>query len=451
MNRRAGRPQGRPRGSTEQANALAEFLLSLTSGMTVRELAGRYHVGKTLWGEYRSGQKIIPLELLRQLAQDRTPDERTRQVRMETAERLHAAALEAGPATEPAPALESAPHPESAPEQESAPTAAANPGAASAGRGHPRPLMLLGGGAAIVALVVLVLLVRLITVSAEVVSASCTSGTAVAATAASFTGVGVFAAGPGGRGVYQWNGTDEKGWTRIGEGAKRLWSGPAGLFSIGMDDCLYRYEGRPGSWSLIGGPGSDFTVSGSHVYGLAVDHSAVFEWDGRGMSWTPIGTPAARLYGGAPGLFATDAQGWIFRYSGSPHHWDFVGTSGASFALTGRYLYGLTPDRSAVNRWPDGERQPWGHAAGSAGELYGGAAGLFSADLSHTRLRVLTDEPGDGRWQDIGSAGAEVQVGSEGVYVLSMDRSQILYWSRDTGWQRIGGPAQTFAVGDSER
>ena len=62
MSRKVGRPQGKPKGSTEQANALAEFLLTLTTGMTVRRLAGRYHVSKTLWGEYRSGQKIIPLE-----------------------------------------------------------------------------------------------------------------------------------------------------------------------------------------------------------------------------------------------------------------------------------------------------------------------------------------------------------------------------------------------------
>ena len=67
MTGRVGRPQGRARGSTEQVNALAEFLLTLTSGMTVRELAGRYPVGKTLWGQYRSGQKIIPFELLTRL------------------------------------------------------------------------------------------------------------------------------------------------------------------------------------------------------------------------------------------------------------------------------------------------------------------------------------------------------------------------------------------------
>ncbi|MFD8380719.1 hypothetical protein ACFV2X_19575 [Streptomyces sp. NPDC059679] len=57
---RAGRPQGPSKGSAEEANALAGFLRELTAGMTVRELAERYRTSKTIWGEYRSGAKMIP-------------------------------------------------------------------------------------------------------------------------------------------------------------------------------------------------------------------------------------------------------------------------------------------------------------------------------------------------------------------------------------------------------
>ncbi|MGN9783203.1 hypothetical protein ACTMTF_17345 [Nonomuraea sp. ZG12] len=87
--------------------------------------------------------------------------------------------------------------------------------------------------------------------------------------------------------------------------------------------------------------------------------------------------------------------------------------------------------------------------AGPAGDLYGGAAGLFSTDSSRTRLRIL-GEPGiDGKqdWRDIGPAGAEVRVGRREVYVLTEDRSEVRRWSLDTGaWLRIGGPARTLAV-----
>ena len=64
-------------------------------------------------------------------------------------------------------------------------------------------------------------------------------------------------------------------WTRIGDAAKRLWSGPAGLFATGTDDRLYVYGGRPGHWSPIGEPGADFAVSGSEVYRLAADLRSV--------------------------------------------------------------------------------------------------------------------------------------------------------------------------------
>ncbi|TXK39714.1 hypothetical protein [Nonomuraea sp. C10] len=460
MERRAGRPQGRPRGSTEQANALAEFLLGLTGGTTLRELAGRYHVSKTLWGEYRSGQKIIPLELLRRLVRDRTPDERTRRTRLETAERLHAAALATTPQpstalTEPPPAspasVEAAPpagHPTSAePAPPADSPASVEPigpaaGGVPVGRRRRRPLLVIGV-AGIVVLAVLVALAGWEPPSAPGVPAS------GVVTAPPASGAGVFSVGPGGRGVFRWDGGEE--WTKIGDAAKRLWAGPAGLFATGMDDRLYVYGGSPGVWSPISEPGADFAVAGPRLHRLAADRQSVHVWDGQGTSWTWIGAPATRLYGGTRGLFAVaPGTGWIWFYRGRPGHWDFAGTEGASFAVTGQGLYGLTPDHGAVNRWTEGEppasRRRWVHAAGPAGELYGGAAGLFSTDPPGARLRVLP-EPGPGAWQDIGPAGAETRVGGRAAYVLTRDRSRILRWTRDTGaWQRIGGPAQTLAV-----
>ncbi|QFY09098.1 hypothetical protein GBF35_22675 [Nonomuraea phyllanthi] len=163
-----------------------------------------------------------------------------------------------------------------------------------------------------------------------------------------------------------------------------------------MDDRLYRYGGRPGRWTLISEPGGGFAVSGAHLHRMPAGRRSVEVWDGHGTSWTAIGGPAAYLYGGAPGLFATSPKdGWIFRYKGRPFDWEGVGTAGASFALTGSHLYGLTPDRAMVNRWLTGDPPapwpPWTCAAGPAGELYGGPAGFFSTDPSGRRLRVLAE------------------------------------------------------------
>ncbi|MCX4821269.1 hypothetical protein OG883_15395 [Streptomyces sp. NBC_01142] len=260
----------------------------------------------------------------------------------------------------------------------------------------------------------------------------------------------VFTIGPGGRGIYQWDGQGAA-WTRIGDTAERLWAGPAGLFATGTRDRrLHVYGGRPGVWYPIAEPGRDFAVSGSHVYRLAKDGSAVFVWDGEGTSWTRIGGPAARLYGGGPGLFATDpGDGRIFKYRGRPGDWEYAGTAGAAFALTDRHLYGLTLERDAVNRWLGSRRKEteyrWTRAAGPAGALYGGAAGLFSTDPRGERLRRYDE--GAGEWRDIGPAGAEVSVGDREVYRLAANRAAVFRWDRNSGtWRRIGGPAQTLTA-----
>ncbi|MED7924602.1 hypothetical protein SMD20_10185 [Nonomuraea sp. LP-02] len=448
MNRRAGRPQGGPRGSTEQANALAEFLLALTAGSTVRELAARYHVGKTLWGEYRAGLKIIPLELLNRLVRDHTPDEDTHRARLATAAHLHAAATAA---QVPAPMPEAAAGAEGG---RSAPAGVAeaagdlheaavgDPPVGVAGgplvavgarrRRWSRPLLLAAGGTALTLLTALVVLLVRGPPREDA----------------------VFAVGPAGVGVFRWDGTDAAGWTRIGDEAKRLYLGPAGLFATRSDDRLYRYEGEPGRWSLISEPGREFAISGEHVFRLAADGGSVAAWDGEGTAWTTIGGPAARLYGGDPGLFATEpGTGFIYRYTGRPFAWKRIGSAGSSFALTGEDLYGLTPDRTLVNRWqPDDRTEPWpiwAYAAGEAAELWGGRAGLFSTDPSRSRLRVLADADNgvaDQTWRDIGPSGAEVAVGRRAVYVLNGNRSRILRWSGGA-WQDIGGPAQTLAAG----
>lgn len=92
---KAGRPQGGPKGQSEQANALAVFLRNLTKDLTVRELADRYAGGKTLWGEYRSGTKTVHLHLLESLVHDTVRDARSRTELLAKARRLHAEAVAA--------------------------------------------------------------------------------------------------------------------------------------------------------------------------------------------------------------------------------------------------------------------------------------------------------------------------------------------------------------------
>ncbi|MFI1170786.1 hypothetical protein [Streptomyces melanogenes] len=102
---RAGRPQGAPKGRTEAANELAEFLREVTHGMTVRELADRYGGGKTAWSEYRSGARIIVLGRLNAVLKDQVRDPRRREGLLAEARRLHDLALTAEAAGRPAPSV----------------------------------------------------------------------------------------------------------------------------------------------------------------------------------------------------------------------------------------------------------------------------------------------------------------------------------------------------------
>ncbi|MFI9720482.1 BTAD domain-containing putative transcriptional regulator [Streptomyces sp. NPDC052396] len=92
---RPGRPQGRAKGQTAEANELASLLCELTRGFTVRELAERYPAGKTSWSDYRSGAKTVPLHVLKRLVADLVRDSRGRAVLWERARTLHANALAA--------------------------------------------------------------------------------------------------------------------------------------------------------------------------------------------------------------------------------------------------------------------------------------------------------------------------------------------------------------------
>ncbi|MFI1648932.1 RICIN domain-containing protein [Streptomyces avidinii] len=105
---KAGRPQGELKGATDEANALARFLRTMTDSLTVRELAEHYGGGKTLWGEYRCGARIIPLGRLNTVVRDRVRDPRGRGAMLEQARRLHDGALTAEVELGPAPALDEA-------------------------------------------------------------------------------------------------------------------------------------------------------------------------------------------------------------------------------------------------------------------------------------------------------------------------------------------------------
>lgn len=110
--KRSGRLPGPLKGRTAEANALATFLRELTADWTGTQLAERYSLSPSVWSEYRSGLKIIPLPRLNKIIEDRyARDGRTRADKLRDARLLHTAATAAMLAASQTPAVSGTPTP----------------------------------------------------------------------------------------------------------------------------------------------------------------------------------------------------------------------------------------------------------------------------------------------------------------------------------------------------
>jgi hypothetical protein len=97
---------------------------------------------------------------------------------------------------------------------------------------------------------------------------------------------GIYAVTSGGV-VEQWAGGQS--WTVIGSGARQLYAGGAGVYAISSaNGDIEQYSGTPGGWTVIGGPGDQFAVSQTALYGLATDYTYVAQYT-PGVGWNEIG------------------------------------------------------------------------------------------------------------------------------------------------------------------
>lgn len=111
-------------------------------------------------------------------------------------------------------------------------------------------------------------------------------------------------------------------------------------------------------------------------------------------------------------VYATEYLGGDIYVNTGVWQWNKIGGPGRQFVTHGNILYGLSPDRSGVYRYT-GMPGQWTHVGGPALRLYGGLAGLFA----------VAPDSGD-------IVGLDCTCG--GVF--------------RSGWLRIGGPANSFAV-----
>ena len=96
--------------------------------------------------------------------------------------------------------------------------------------------------------------------------------------------------------IRQWTGSGEN-WTLLGVLNSGLYVGGAdnNVYAVSeLTGDIEIYDGQPKVWTTVGGPGAQFAVSRTTLYGLAPDSSYVAEYT-PGVGWTKIGGPAAAI------------------------------------------------------------------------------------------------------------------------------------------------------------
>jgi hypothetical protein len=142
-------------------------------------------------------------------------------------------------------------------------------------------------------------------------------------------GSGLFGITPNEHSIARYNGSGAN-WTLIGDDASEIFGGGNGMFRLTTDrNYIQRYDG-PYSWTTIGGAGRQFLpTAGSTknaLYALTPDANWVMQYNT--TQWNSIGGPAARLYGTAGQLYATDPNDetiWHYNTSGSSPFWESFG------------------------------------------------------------------------------------------------------------------------------
>ncbi|MFD7975331.1 hypothetical protein [Streptomyces sp. NPDC059071] len=448
----AGRQQGELRGRSEQANALARFLCDLTDGQTVRDLAQRYgEVGKTTWGEYRSGVRVIPWRRLQTVVEREVRDPAVRQGMLNEARRLHQAAQRAAIAGTSAPAApgtasSAAPGPaapgpaepgpdESAPD-ESATRAGHGPGGSATPSAPDNPLTSPDspGGAA-----------NLTIATASSPARRTRFAVAVTVALAVLASAAVLALR---------HSADH-------DAARR----PRVATPVAPDDVpspsATRTTGQPpASPSALGTAPAPSRIPGSGAlprtvpaaeatgpaYALSSDGRTLLRWSGSGDTWATIGAGVGAPYAGEAGVFALDEKtGRVSRYNGTPNSWTVIGTA-SELAIGGSSLYALALKRDKVLRW-NGRAGSWTTIGGPAGHIYAGGAGLFATEPAYGHL--IGYDSAKKTWTRVGNPGAHFVVGPRHLYGLNPARDLVWQWSGSGDkWDVIGGPARAIYGGE---
>ncbi|MEV7317344.1 hypothetical protein ACIF6I_33925, partial [Streptomyces microflavus] len=100
---------------------------------------------------------------------------------------------------------------------------------------------------------------------------------------------------------------------------------------------------------VIGGPGSHFAATATHLYGVATDHRGTFEYSGTPGLWHKMRGATERIFTSPTTLYATDSRsGKLQQYNRSKNTWEPIGDPLSSFAATKNHLYSVSTDLASI-------------------------------------------------------------------------------------------------------
>ncbi|WP_051859701.1 phospholipase A2 [Streptomyces xanthophaeus] len=270
------------------------------------------------------------------------------------------------------------------------------------------------------------------------------------------TGSAVYALSSDHQGVYEWS-THQSNWIKVHGPAKNIYAGGGHLYATDTaPGNIHKYKRSPGQWDRIGSPGLTFVASGEKVYGISPDKSGVWEYTGKDDIWTRISGPASNIYA-APHkdvrrtvkdlsrrpistLYKTDlATGELYSYDEKPDRWSKAGRPGATFAVTDKNLYGLTPDGAAVIE-RDAKSGKWKPVGGPSGHIFASNT-LYRTDKATGDLYKYNGKPGE--WNRIGGPAAAFATSGDYLYRLSSDRRSVQKYDGDgttDEWRNLRAP-----------
>ncbi|MFJ3205796.1 phospholipase A2 [Streptomyces sp. NPDC086989] len=251
-------------------------------------------------------------------------------------------------------------------------------------------------------------------------------------------GDAVFALAADHQAVYKWS-AEQDNWEWVKDGAQKLYPGGDTVYAIepGRGD-ISKYNPKTGQWPVIGGPGATFAATSKHLYGVSPDHNLVMEYTGKDDIWRKVGNRAQDLYAGPQGtLYVTNPDDKnIVKYDGE---WNVVGGPGATFAVTDKSLFGLTPDHRTVVQY-DPDTNKWNRIGGAAGTIFASNT-LYATNPDTGDLYKYNGRPD--AWNRVSGRAQAFATSGHYIYRLAPDRRSVQKYDGDgsnDAWRDLGAP-----------